>query len=142
MSPPLVLEAAIRNRVFDVLDKGAKTVPQLAAETGASERGLSAIMNALVGLNFLAKDPQGRYSLTPESATFLVSTKPGFMGGEIRHGSEQLIPRWLHLSTPIRLTPDPSSGSTQTPCAASVLMNSLRQVTSEFNEKVQLRRGS
>ena len=91
-APPLILEAAIRHRVFDVLDGGAKTVPQLAAETGASERGLAAIMNALVGLNFLAKDPQGRYSLTPESAAFLVSTKPGFMGGEIRHGSEQLIP--------------------------------------------------
>jgi predicted nicotinamide N-methyase len=94
----LILEAAIRHRVFDVLDGGAKTVPQLAAETGASERGLAAIMNALVGLNFLAKDTQGRYSLTPESAAYLVSTKPGFMGGEIRHGSEQLIPRWLHLN--------------------------------------------
>jgi hypothetical protein len=97
-APPLILEAAIRHRVFDVLDDGAKTVSQLGAETGASERGLSAIMNALVGLNFLAKDLQGRYSLTPESAAFLVSTKPSFMGGAIRHGSTQLIPRWLHLN--------------------------------------------
>lgn len=27
-------------------------------------------MNALVGLNFLTKDPQGHYALTPESAAF------------------------------------------------------------------------
>jgi 3-hydroxy-5-methyl-1-naphthoate 3-O-methyltransferase len=96
--PPLILEAAIRHRVFDVLDSGAKTLPEVAKETGASERGLAAVMNALVGLDFLAKDPQRRYSLTPESATFLVSTKPSFMGGMIRHGSAQLIPKWLQLN--------------------------------------------
>ncbi len=96
--PPLVLEAAIRHRVFDVLDSGAKSVREVHEATGASERGLSAIMNVLVGLNFLAKDTQGSYSLTPESAAFLVSTKPAFQGGMIRHCSEHLIPRWLHLN--------------------------------------------
>jgi SAM-dependent methyltransferase len=55
-------------------------------------------MNALVGLNFLAKDQQGYFSLAPESAAFLVSTKPGFQGGLIRHCSEHLIPKWLNLN--------------------------------------------
>ena len=81
-----------------VLDGGPKTVSEIQKETGASERGLTAVMNALVGLDFLAKDKQGCFSLTPESAAFLVSTKPGFQGGIIRHGSEQLIPKWLHLN--------------------------------------------
>ncbi|MGH9584987.1 MAG: methyltransferase, partial [Bryobacteraceae bacterium] len=49
-------------------------------------------------LDLLAKDGQGRFSLTPESAIFLVSTKPGFYGGMIRHCSEDLIPKWLGLS--------------------------------------------
>jgi 3-hydroxy-5-methyl-1-naphthoate 3-O-methyltransferase len=96
--PPLVLEAAIRHRVFDVLDAGAKTIQETAAATGASVRGLTAIMNALVGLNFLSKDAQARYALTPESSAFLVSTKPSFQGGLIRHCSEHLIPRWLHIN--------------------------------------------
>jgi precorrin-6B methylase 2 len=96
--PPLVLEAAIRNRVFDVLDSGPKSLSQVSQETGASERGLTAVMNVLVGMDFLAKDKQGLYSLTPESSTFLVSTKPTFHGGFLRHGSEQLIPKWLHLN--------------------------------------------
>jgi hypothetical protein len=96
--PPLVLEAAIRHRVFDTLDSGAKTVSEIARETGASERGLTGIMNVLVSLDFLAKDADGRYSLTPESAAFLVSSKPGFLGGMLRHGSEHLIPRWLNLN--------------------------------------------
>jgi SAM-dependent methyltransferase len=96
--PPLVLEAAIRHRVFDVLDDGPKTTDEVAAATGASIRGLKAIMNTLVGMDFLTKDPQGQYALTPESAAFLVSTKPGFQGGLLRHTSGQLIPKWLHLN--------------------------------------------
>jgi 3-hydroxy-5-methyl-1-naphthoate 3-O-methyltransferase len=96
--PPLVLEAAIRHRVFDVLDAGPMDPGQVARATGASLRGLTAIMNALVGLEFLARDAQGRYALTPESSAFLVSTKPSFQGGLIRHCSEHLIPRWLHLN--------------------------------------------
>ncbi|MGC2298602.1 MAG: methyltransferase [Acidobacteriaceae bacterium] len=96
--PPLVLEAAIRHRVFDVLDTGPKNIREVEKATGASTRGLSAIMNALVGLNFLSKDEQGRYALTPESDAFLVSTKPSFQGGFIKHCSEHLIPRWLHLN--------------------------------------------
>jgi hypothetical protein len=96
--PPLVLEAGIRHHVFDLLDNGPKTLSEVHAATGASTRGLSAIMNALVGLNFLAKDAQGTYSLTPESAAFLVSTKPSFQGGLLLHTSKQLIPKWLDLS--------------------------------------------
>ena len=97
-APPLVLEAAIRHHVFDVLDSGPKSLSEISQATGASERGLAAIMNVLVGLAFLNKDGQGVYSLTPESAAFLVSTKPEFQGGLIRHTSEHLLPKWLQLN--------------------------------------------
>lgn len=96
--PPLVLEAAIRHRVFDVLDAGPKNIAEVEKATGASARGLAAVMNALVGLNFLSKDESGCYALTAESSAFLVSTKPSFQGGMIKHCSEQLIPRWLHIN--------------------------------------------
>ena len=101
-APPLILEAAIRNRVFDALDDGPKTIAETSAKTGASERGLFAIMNALVGLEFLTRDDAGRYSLTPESATFLVSSKPAYFGGFLAHISEQLIPDWLNLTTAVQ----------------------------------------
>jgi ubiquinone/menaquinone biosynthesis C-methylase UbiE len=96
--PPLVLEAAIRHRVFDLLDGGPKMLSEVQKESGASQRGLAAIMNALVGMSLLAKDKQGLYSLTPESSAFLVSSKPGFQGGLLLHGSQQLIPKWLQLN--------------------------------------------
>ncbi len=60
-------------------------------------RGVRAIANALVPLNLLAKDAEGRYSLTPESAAFLVSGRPSFLGRLIRHTTEQILPRWTKL---------------------------------------------
>jgi SAM-dependent methyltransferase len=98
---PLMLEAAIRHRVFDVLDGGPKKLEQVARETGASPRGLRAIMNALVALEFLSKKGE-QYILTPESETFLVSTKPAFYGGLIKHTSEMLLPNWLQLNEIVR----------------------------------------
>lgn len=97
-APPLILEAAIRHRVFDVLDSGPKDIWEIQQATGASARGLTAILDALVGLQFLSRSEEGRFALTPESSTFLVSTKPSFQGGLIRHGSEHLIPRWLNIN--------------------------------------------
>ncbi len=95
---PLAMEAAIKHRVFDELDANPMTLSELAAVTGTSQRGLRAILNLLVGLQFAARDNEGRYSLTPESSAFLVSTKPSFQGGIIRHTSEHLLPKWLELN--------------------------------------------
>ncbi|HTA41071.1 MAG TPA: methyltransferase [Bryobacteraceae bacterium] len=97
-APPLILEAAVRTRIFDVLNEGPRTAAETSAATGASERGLSSIMNALVGLEFLTRDDNGRYALTPESATYLVSSKPAYFGGFLAHISRQLIPDWLDLT--------------------------------------------
>lgn len=94
----LILEAGLRNKIFDTLDAGPKTVDEVAAATGASVRGLRSVMNALVGVQLLKKDGESKYELTPESAAFLVSTKPSYMGGMVAHTSEQLMPQWLHLS--------------------------------------------
>jgi len=99
---PLILESAIRHHVFDTLDHGPKSLHQIHLDTGASERGLAAILNALVGFEFLSKDAQEIYSLTAESAAFLVATKPGFQGGLIRHTSEHLLPKWLNLTEVVR----------------------------------------
>jgi 2-polyprenyl-3-methyl-5-hydroxy-6-metoxy-1,4-benzoquinol methylase len=96
-APPLILEAAVRCRVFDVLDAGPKTAEQTATATGVSARGARALLDALVGLEFLTRDGD-RYALAPGAETLLVSTKPGFAGGMFRHTSRQLIPHWVHLT--------------------------------------------
>ena len=101
-TPPLMIEAALHHGVFDLLDAGPGTAAEVAARSGASVRGLRAVMNALAGLQLLTKDAEGRFGLAADSAAFLVSTKPGFLGGMIRHTSTQLLPKWLALSEVVR----------------------------------------
>jgi ubiquinone/menaquinone biosynthesis C-methylase UbiE len=100
-APPLILEAALEHHVFDHLEAKPLTLQELVSATGASSRGLKAILNALVGLEFLTRSGE-RYALTPESATFLVSSKPSYRGGLFRHISKQLIPTWLPLTDIVR----------------------------------------
>ena len=101
-APPLIISAAVNNRVFDALDGGAKTVEQLQKETGASARGLRAIMDALVGMELLKKDRQWKYSLTPESQAFLISEKPGTLAGFFGSVLPILASRWLRLTDIVR----------------------------------------
>ena len=100
-APPLILEAALNCGIFDLLDKGPQTLDELAAQTGASARGLKAILNALVALGFAGRKGE-QYTLMPESAAFLVSSKPGYHGGFFKHMSAQIIPNWLRLTESVR----------------------------------------
>jgi SAM-dependent methyltransferase len=101
-APPLIISAAVNNKVFDTLERGAKTVEQLQRETGGSARGLRTIMDALVGLELLKKDRQSRYSLTPESQAFLISEKPGTLAGFFGSILPVLTSRWLRLTDIVR----------------------------------------
>ena len=114
---PLALDAAIQNHVFDVLDAGPKTLEEVSHATGASLRGLAAVMNLLVGIQFLAKTTDGRYSLTPESSAFLVTTKPGYHGGFVHQIVSGLITDFLPLSEIVR-TGKPVESHVDSPHAA------------------------
>ena len=100
-APPLIIGAAVSNKVFDTLAEGAKTIEEVSKETGASARGLRSIMNALVGLELLKKSGD-KYSLTPESEAFLVSNKPGTLAGFFPMSMKRLIPLWLRLDETVR----------------------------------------
>jgi ubiquinone/menaquinone biosynthesis C-methylase UbiE len=101
-APPLIISAGVSNNVFDSLEHGAKTSEQVAEETGASGRALQILMNALVGLDLLKKNRQGKYSLTQESAAFLLNNRPGTHAGFFGIIAPQLISRWLRLSDIVR----------------------------------------
>jgi ubiquinone/menaquinone biosynthesis C-methylase UbiE len=101
-APPLLIETAIRLKVFDILDEGAKTVEELCTETGASRRGLRAVLNALVGLELLSKDKWGFYALTADSAAFLVTGKATFHGAFFLLTSEPMLSQWAKLHEILR----------------------------------------
>jgi len=64
-APPWIIGAATANKVFETLASGAKNVEEVSRKTGASIRGLCAIMKALVGLELLKKSGD-KYALTGE----------------------------------------------------------------------------
>jgi hypothetical protein len=97
-APALIIDAAVKYYIFDALDHGPKTLKEIHFATGASKRGLSVVLNALVALELLQKDAEGFYSLTSESAAFLVRSQPNYQGTLFHHVSGQLIPNWLQLS--------------------------------------------
>jgi SAM-dependent methyltransferase len=94
----MIIKAAVQHGIFDNLDNGAKTAQDLAAAAAVPLRGVRAIANALVSIDLLAKDADRRYSLTPESAAFLVSGKPSFLGRLLSHTTVQILPRWTKLA--------------------------------------------
>lgn len=111
-APPIMIGTAAELGLFDALEAGAKTASELAKATGASERGIQALSNALVGFEFLAKDGD-RYSLTPESATYLVSSKPSYFGAIFRNLCAHQLPAWLRLTDAVR-TGQPVQDRTKT----------------------------
>lgn len=108
-SAPLMIEAAVRNRIFDVLDGGPKTAVEVASLSGASLRGVRIVMNALAALQLLTKGADGRCELAPDAAAFLVSGKPAYLGALSLRTSTQSIPTWLQLSDVVR-TGKPAAG--------------------------------
>jgi 3-hydroxy-5-methyl-1-naphthoate 3-O-methyltransferase len=100
-APPLIVAAAVRLRIFDLLVERPLSVAEVAERAGASQRGVRSLLNGLVGLDFLAKEPGERYRLTEESEAFLVSGKPGYLGGMFAHAHD-LVPGWLDLAEVVR----------------------------------------
>jgi len=126
-APPLIIGAAVNNRVFDTLESGSKTIDEISKATGASQRGLRAVMNTLVGLELLKKDRQGKYSLTPESQTFLISDRPGTLAGFFSMAGTHLVPDWLHLSEAVKTGTPPIAVNQQAqgPQFFSVLVENI-----------------
>jgi len=100
-APPLIIGAAVANRVFDTLASGAKNVEEVSRQTGASVRGLRVIMNALAGLELLKKGGD-KYVLTPESEVFLVSNKPGTLAGFFSMNRIRMMQHWMKLDEIVR----------------------------------------
>jgi Dimerisation domain len=72
-APPLIISAAVSNKVFDSLEDGAKTSERVAEKTGASARALRILMNALVGLDLLKKIGKESIRLRGKAQPFLLA---------------------------------------------------------------------
>jgi 2-polyprenyl-3-methyl-5-hydroxy-6-metoxy-1,4-benzoquinol methylase len=74
-----VLKAGVDLDVFTAIAKGSHTTAEIARATSASARGVRILCDALTVLGFLVKTGNN-YSLAPDSAVFLDSRSPAYLG--------------------------------------------------------------
>ncbi|HEY6272738.1 MAG TPA: class I SAM-dependent methyltransferase [Terriglobales bacterium] len=97
-----VVKAGVDLDVFTAVAKGSHTAAEIARATNASERGIRILSDALTVLGFLDKTGD-RYSLTPDSATFLDSRSPAYLGGAFKfllHASH--VENMAHFAESVR----------------------------------------
>ena len=75
------LRAAVHLDLFTAMDgpDGARTAPEVAKRIGAPERSTTILCDYLAVLGFLQKSG-GTYALTPDSAMFLSTRSPAYLG--------------------------------------------------------------
>src|SRR5215212_431407 len=74
------LRAAIDLGLFTAIAEGVTTATGLAARLHVAERGARILCDYLTVVGFLTKQ-NGEWTLTPDSAMFLDSRSPAYMGG-------------------------------------------------------------
>jgi ubiquinone/menaquinone biosynthesis C-methylase UbiE len=94
------LVAAVELDVFSHIASGKRTAKEVAEAAGASQRGISNLLDALVGIHYLRKSG-GRYALAPISAAFLVRGKKTYAGGAVQPFS-LTWGQWEHLTETVK----------------------------------------
>src|SRR4051812_47614874 len=96
----LAVIAAVQLDVFTTIAQGRRTAADIAKSLKVPKRGLERLLDALVGIGYLTKKGI-EFGLTPISDTFLVRTKPSYIGA-MADESQITLPGWLKLADVIR----------------------------------------
>jgi hypothetical protein len=103
-----VLLSAVELGLFSELGSDALTCEELTERLGVHQRGARDFFDALVALELLDRDAQGRYANRPECAPYLDRRSPTYLGGRLSHLNSRLYRHWGHLTEALR-TGEPQS---------------------------------
>lgn len=98
-APSRIISSAIELGVFSQLAHGGMTVTETARACRATERGMRMLLDALVGLQLLAKS-DGNYILTPPAAQYLNPDSPDYVGELL--ALDRLWQSWSGLTEVVR----------------------------------------
>jgi len=94
------LVTAIDLEIFDHIDSGKNTVAKIAAAAKASQRGVTNLLDALVGIGYLRKRGS-RYLLEPVTAKYLLKNGKIYMGSATQTISLNWDV-WRHLTESVK----------------------------------------
>ena len=103
--PSKVLLTAVELGVFTALGDKSMTGRELGAALRLHPRGIYDFFDALVALDFLARDgngPEARYENSPATAQFLDKNQPGYIGGILEMASARLFRFWGDLDVALK----------------------------------------
>jgi 2-polyprenyl-3-methyl-5-hydroxy-6-metoxy-1,4-benzoquinol methylase len=100
--PASILSSAAACDFFTHIDQGHTTAAAVAAAAHTDPRGTRMVLDALVALEFLTKQKDGTYRLTPESETFLVRSRPTSMAEMVAEHPPLLWDDWGKLREALR----------------------------------------
>lgn len=92
-----LLLSAIELGVFTELDNKPLSAEELTTRLKLHPRGVRDFLDALVSVGMLERE-DSLYRNTAESGTFLVRTKPSYIGGMLEMANERLYPFWGSLT--------------------------------------------
>lgn len=96
-----VLKAAMELNLFESMEKSPKSAEEIAKELKLDKRGTECLLNALVGLHFIAQAKDNKFELIGVSRTYLLQSSDLYMGLYLKH-AEQLDKGWSQLGSAIR----------------------------------------
>ncbi|HEV2386024.1 MAG TPA: class I SAM-dependent methyltransferase [Candidatus Acidoferrales bacterium] len=99
LAPYRILVTALELGVFSAIANGKHSAADIAAAVGASQRGSSMLLDALVAFEFLEKQ-DGGYELTADSARYLVRESADYAGALLESGTQWEA--WGHLAESVR----------------------------------------
>jgi hypothetical protein len=88
--------------VPDLLEDGAKSAEELAAEINADPGALYRLMRATASVGVLCEGPDGKFSQTPLSAVLLSNANPSLRAFATMHALEWHALGWVNLEYSIR----------------------------------------
>lgn len=83
------LLSAVELDVFTILSGGPLDLKSLIERAGIHQRGARDFFDALVALDLLRRDLEGRYRNQPHTGFYLDSQKPNYIGGLLKHLNER-----------------------------------------------------
>jgi len=95
-----IVAAAVELDIFSSIASGARTAREIASKTNADEFALRRMLDSLAALKYLSRKGD-RYSLSPQSAAFLVRGSELYMEGIDQFAKSQMM-SWFQLAEAVK----------------------------------------
>ncbi|MEW6220507.1 MAG: methyltransferase [Thermodesulfobacteriota bacterium] len=77
------LFAAHDLRLFESMDQGSRTLPEICTRLGIQERAGQALLSMCAGLGYVVRDQDGSYLLADSARKYLLPDSPVYFGGAL-----------------------------------------------------------